>query len=99
MSSAMAWSATRRHASLDDPGGVAMLLGTLRKAGATSQATVLLDRDPAAPRRWMFMQAGRPDHRSKRGPPTPEAYFPGARIPADLHWNGPFGPTRWRRAY
>jgi len=25
-----------------------MLLGTLRKAGATSQATVLLDRDPAA---------------------------------------------------
>ena len=21
-------------------------------------------------RRWMFMQAGRPDHRSKRGPPT-----------------------------
>ena len=22
------------------------------------------------PRRWMFMQAGRPDHRTKRGPPT-----------------------------
>src|SRR5262249_57418050 len=22
-----------------------------------------------------------------------------ARRAADLHWNGPFGPTRWRRAY
>src|SRR5215813_5968140 len=33
------------------------------------------------PRRWMFMQAGRPDHRAKRGPPTPEAYFPAREYP------------------
>jgi hypothetical protein len=22
----------------------------------------------------------------------------GARVPADLYWNEPFGPVRWRRA-
>jgi hypothetical protein len=36
------------HASLDDPGGVGMLLGALRKAGAQAQAAQLIKRMPAA---------------------------------------------------
>jgi hypothetical protein len=36
------------HAPLDSPGGVAALLGSLRKAGAQDQAAALLARDPAA---------------------------------------------------
>ena len=40
------WAAA--HAALDDPVGVARLLGKLREAGAHEQATALLDRDPAA---------------------------------------------------
>ena len=36
------------HVSLDDPGGVAVLLGSLRGAGAHDQAAALLARDPAA---------------------------------------------------
>ena len=36
------------HVSLDDPGGVARLLGVLREAGAQEQAAALLARDPAA---------------------------------------------------
>ena len=40
------WAAA--HVPLDDPGGVARLLGGLREAGAEEQATALLRRDPAA---------------------------------------------------
>jgi ribosomal protein L10 len=36
------------HVSLDDPRGVAELLDALREAGASSQVTTLLKRDPAA---------------------------------------------------
>ena len=39
------WAAA--HATLDDPGAVASLLGALREAGATGQVTALLNRDPA----------------------------------------------------
>ena len=40
------WAAA--HVALDDPGAVAILLGSLREAGAQDQATALLRRDPAA---------------------------------------------------
>ena len=40
------WAAA--HAPLDDPGGVASLLDSLREAGAHEQAAALLARDPAA---------------------------------------------------
>jgi hypothetical protein len=40
------WAAT--YLSLDDPGGVAVLLDRLREAGADEQAAALLARDPAA---------------------------------------------------
>ena len=40
------WAAA--HAALDDPGGVASLLDSLREAGAHEQAAALLARDPAA---------------------------------------------------
>ena len=40
------WAAA--HASLDNPAGVAILLGALREAGADDQAAALLRRDPAA---------------------------------------------------
>ena len=40
------WAAA--HTPLDDPGGVAILLGRLRAAGAGEQAAALLARDPAA---------------------------------------------------
>ena len=40
------WAAA--HAALDDPGGVAGLLDSLRRAGADEQAAALLARDPAA---------------------------------------------------
>jgi uncharacterized protein YidB (DUF937 family) len=40
------WAAA--HVSLDDPVGVARLLGSLREAGAEQQVTALLRRDPAA---------------------------------------------------
>ena len=36
------------HAPLDDPGGVASMLDSLREAGADEQAAALLTRDPAA---------------------------------------------------
>ncbi|MFC4050036.1 hypothetical protein ACFOY4_10105 [Actinomadura syzygii] len=36
------------HATLNNPGGVALLLGALRQAGADDQVTALLARDPAA---------------------------------------------------
>ena len=36
------------HAPLDDPDGVAYLLGGLREAGADEQVAALLARDPAA---------------------------------------------------
>jgi hypothetical protein len=40
------WAAA--HAALDDPDGVAQLLGALREAGADQQVAALLARDPAA---------------------------------------------------
>ena len=40
------WAAA--HVALDDPDGVAVLLDSLRKAGADEQAAALLARDPAA---------------------------------------------------
>ena len=40
------WGAA--HIALDDPGGVARLLDSLREAGAPEQAAALLRRDPAA---------------------------------------------------
>jgi len=36
------------HAALDNPGGVAVLLGGLREAGAEQQAAALAERLPAA---------------------------------------------------
>ena len=47
------WPATAAHAALDDPGGVASLLDSLREAGAHEQAAALAARDrrPRRPRR------------------------------------------------
>ena len=50
------------HAALDDPDGVASLLGRLREAGAEQQAAALLARLPAAGMFGLFLeQEGRPD--------------------------------------
>ena len=44
------------HAALDDPGGVASLLDSLREAGAHEQAAALADRLPAAGMFGLFLE-------------------------------------------